>query len=92
MPTLTEEVCACGLEANGIAGVPSRATKGKRKSFLNIGKRPGFRRSSEIQNLVSVVHLEKLDALSPVLSEVPEHQAWTRSSGEAKSKRTKVAR
>ena len=76
--------------------MPFRATKGKRKRFLDTGKRSGFRRFTEIQNLarqgsVCTVYPERLDALALVLLEICEHQAWTRSGGEAESKRTKLA-
>lgn len=33
MSALTEEVCPCGLEVDGRAGLPSTTAKGKRKGF-----------------------------------------------------------
>ena len=76
--------------------MPCRATEGKRKSFLDSGKTSGFRRFTEMQNLarqggVCTVHQERLDGLPLVLLEIREHQPWTRSGGEAESKRTKLA-
>ena len=69
--TLTEEVHPWGLKPDRIARVPSEAAKGKRKSFLCIGKRSeGFRRSSETESMarqegVCVAHPEKLNTWPP---------------------------
>ena len=43
------------------------------------------------QGGVCTVHPERLDGLPLVLLEIREHQPWTRSGGEAESKRTKLA-
>lgn len=64
--TLTKGQCPCGLEAKGKTRVPFREAKGKKKHFLNIGKRSQFRKSHETQNLarqgtVCAVHLKRLD-------------------------------
>lgn len=93
--TLTKEVSLCDLKANRKARVPSRAASRKKKQFLHIGKRSGFRKSHDTENLarqgtVCVVHLKRWHTWLPVLSKTPEHQVWTRGHGGGESKRTKL--